>query len=207
MDADEAVKWLLRELNTLLRPFGFRRHGQTFARECGDCWQVVNVQLSRFSPHGEKSLTVNIGVHSKSVMRFRKEDAAKAPLEYRCTIRFRVGWLMQNKDVWWEVRDWSSAQTALAEITEVLGTKGVPCLDSITTNNAILRLFESGQVLGFEIDRDEVWLLLLAEGGASRELGQRLAEYQARWPRSPAAERASKFLKEFKDAHTFMAER
>jgi len=70
-DVDAAFKLFLRELNTWLRPFGFKRRGQTFARESDDCWQVVNVQLSAFSPRGEKSLTVNLGVQPKSVQRFR----------------------------------------------------------------------------------------------------------------------------------------
>lgn len=206
MDPDEAVKWLLRGLNGWLRQVGFKRRGQTFGRESGDCWHVVNVQLSRFSPSDKKSLTVNFGVQSKSVMRFRKQEIYKAPLEYRCPIRFRVSWLTQTRDLWWEIRDESSARLALREITEVLGAKGVPFLDSLSTNKKILQFYDAGQVLGFEIDRDEARLLLLAESGASAELRERLDEYQAHWSLSPASERASKFLKEFKDVHGFVAE-
>jgi hypothetical protein len=56
----------------------------------------MNVQLSRFSPQNEKSLTVNIGVHSKSVLNFRGEDSSKPPLYYACPINFRIGWLMHT---------------------------------------------------------------------------------------------------------------
>jgi hypothetical protein len=94
--ADSAVKQLLVELNKGLRPFGFRRRGQTFARQSSECWQVVNVQLSRFSPQNEKSLTVNISVQSKTVLHFRGEDSSKPPLYYACPITFRIGWLMQK---------------------------------------------------------------------------------------------------------------
>src|SRR5690348_3907764 len=47
--ARTAVKRLLSQLNGALRPFDFRRRGQTFARQSDECWQVINVQLSRFS--------------------------------------------------------------------------------------------------------------------------------------------------------------
>ena len=52
--------------------------------------------------------------------------------------------------------------------------------------------------MGFEIDRDEDHLILLAETGAVGELMQRLSEYEGHWPLSPANERASKLLQRFK---------
>jgi hypothetical protein len=201
VDASEWVKWLLKELNVWLRPFGFKRRGQTFAREFDTSWQIINVQLSRFSPSGEKSLTINFGVQSKLLMRFRKEDVSKAPLEYRCPIRFRIGFMRDKRDVWWKVHDAPSAQTARREITEVFHTNAISFLDEIKTNDDMIRLFESGQVLGFEIDRDETWLVLLAELGDSAELRERLDDYERRWPLSPAAERASKFLTDLKSTY------
>lgn len=48
--------------------------------------------------------------------------------------------------------------------------------------------------MGFEIDRDEDRLILLAETGAVGELMRRLSEYEGRWPLSPANEHAAKFL-------------
>jgi hypothetical protein len=113
---------------------------------------------------------------------------------------------MHSSDVWWAVRDEASARIAYDEVTVVLGAKGLPFFDSLTTNKEILKLFDAGQVLGFEIDRDEVRLLLLAEEGIKAELRHRLCEYEARWPLSPATERASRFLREFRGAYGFSAE-
>jgi hypothetical protein len=201
--ADSAVKQLLVELNKVLRPFGFRRRGQTFARQSSECWHVVNLQLSRFSPQNEKSLTVNISVHSKAVMHFHGEDPSKSPPYYACPIRFRIGWLMQSRsDKWWTVRDGTSAQIALTEIDEVLQSKGLPFLDGLQTNRNILDLYETGEVLGFEIERDETRLLLLATIGANDEAQKRLEEYRAHWPKTGATDRASKFLKDFEAANS-----
>lgn len=148
--------------------------------------QVVNVQLSAFAPRGEKSLTVNFGICFKPTLRLRDGDESRAPRHYACPIRFRVGWLMEGKDVWWKIRDESSSRAALDDILTVAQLKA---------------LYAGGQVLGFEIDRDEDGLILLAETGAVGELMQRLSEYEGRWPLSPANERASKFLQRFKVAY------
>lgn len=148
--------------------------------------QVVNVQLSAFAPRGEKSLTVNFGICFKPTLRLRDGDESRAPRHYACPIRFRVGWLMEGKDVWWKIRDESSSRAALDDILTVAQLKA---------------LYAGGQVLGFEIDRDEDRLILLAETGAVGELMQRLSEYEGRWPLSPASERASKFLQRLKVAY------
>ena len=201
MDSDAAFKWILRELNASLRPFNFKRNGQTFSREFSQCWQVVNVQLSSFSAPGEKTLTVNFGVCSKSTLRFRDKDSSKPPLHYACPIRFRIGWLKEGKDVWWAIRDESSARVARNEVLAVVQGKGVPFLDTLASVNEILNLYDTGLVLGFEIDRDEDRLLLLAETGAAERARTRLDEYASRWPLTPAAERAAKFLGRFKETY------
>jgi len=138
-------------------------------------------------------------------MRFRKEDVSKAPLEYRCPIRFRIGFLHDKKDVWWKTHDAPSAQIALTDIAEIPGTKAIAFLDQIKTSDDMIRLFEGGQVLGVEIDRDETWLVLLAQRAESAELHPRVVAYQRRWLSSPAAERASKFLNDLKGIYSFAA--
>ena len=195
--ANSAVKWLLVELNKRLRLHGFRRRGQNFARQSDECWQTVNVQLSRFSSPGEKSLTVNIGVQSKAILRFRERDECSPPPYYTCPINFRIGWLMQGSDNWWTVQNEISARTALTEIDEVLQTKAVPFLDVLQTNKGIIDLFQTGQVLRSEIERDETRLLLLATAGATDEVRKNLDEYRARWLQGRVTDRALKFLKTF----------
>ena len=193
----QSVKTLFVELNKRLRPFGFRRRGQTFARQSDECWQVISVQLSRYSQQDEKTLTVNFGVQSKSVLRFRGRGTLTPPLYYTCPINFRIGWLMPGDDIWWTVRDDASAHAALAEIGEVLRSKALPFLGQLQTDRNILELYETGLVLGFEIERDESRLLLLAKAGMSDEVKKRLEEYRAHWPKTGATERASKFLRDF----------
>jgi hypothetical protein len=201
VDSDAAFKWFLRELNVSLRLFKFKRKGQSFAREFSDSWQVINVQLSAFSQSGEKSLTLNFAVCSKANLRFQDKETSKPPLHYTCPMRFRIGWLIEGKDVWWPIRDESSAQVALSETLAAINAKGIPFLDAVTSGNQILHLYHTGKVLGFEIDRDEERLILLAETGAGQQTQERLREYEARWPATGAAERSSRFLSHFKETY------
>ena len=137
----------------------------------------------------------------RPTLRLRDGDESRAPRHYACPIRFRVGWLMEGKDIWWKIRDESSAQAALDDTLTVARLKGIPFLDILTSAKEILALYAGGQVLGFQIDRDEDRLIVLAETGAVGELMQRLSEYEGHWPLSRANEHVSKFLQRLKVAY------
>ena len=104
---------------------------------------------------------------------------------------------MDGDDVWWTVRNDVSGQAAFTDIDDVLQNEALPFLDQLQTNKSILELYESGQVLGFEIDRDESRLLVLAKIGTNDEVQRRLEEYRVRWPGTGAMRRAADFLARF----------
>lgn len=202
MDAGLAVKWLIKELNAALRPKGFKRKGQNFTRESAEVWQVINVQVSRFSSSGEKRLTINFGIQPKGLMRLRQQDVSRAPLEYRCATRMRIGEFTETrKDRWWDVSDDRSAELALGLILGLLESEGIPLLDRLFTREGLIGFFESGKVCGFEIERDEAWMVLLAESGNHSELEHRLNDYVKRWPPSPADDRALIFLRQLQNCY------
>jgi hypothetical protein len=82
---------------------------------------------------------------------------------------------MQGNDKWWTVLDETSAQIALTEIGEALLNKGIPFLGILESDESILGLYDTGEVLGSEIDRDET-RLLLANIGANDEARKRLED-------------------------------
>lgn len=151
-------------------------------------------------------MTLNVSVESKAAMRFRGVDTAKAPLFCECPMYFRISWFVDQNDVWWSLRDQPSAREALGEILEILTVKGIPFLDQLQTDSGILRLYDSGLVLGMEIDRDETRVLLLAGAGSHEKAAQRLTEYETRWVSSRAGGRASAFLAKFKNRFGVVAE-
>ena len=48
---------------------------------------------------------------------------------------------MEGKDVWWKIRDESSARAALDDILTVAQLKGIPFLDILTLAKEILALY------------------------------------------------------------------
>jgi hypothetical protein len=207
MDSAAALgfKLFLRELNRSLRSFGFKRTGQSFARQFPEIWQVINVQVSVSSTSQEKVFTVNFGIDSKIAMQFRGANVEKAPLHYACPISFRIGWFADENDLWWRLKDDASARQALDEILQMLISKGIPFLNTLQADSALLEFYGTGLALGFEINRDETRLLLLAGAGVQDMVQQRLGDYQVSWISSAAKARASAFLAKFKIVHNLKA--
>jgi hypothetical protein len=141
---------------------------------------------------------VNFGVTSKALMEFRGVDASKMPLDWSCPIRCRIGELMGQDDVWWTSSDGDNFRNAFTDISTCLVEKAIPFLNGLDTDEGILALYDSGKVMGFEIDRDETRAVLLEIVGLRDQAAERLAQYAAKWPLSPASERADKFLADFK---------
>jgi hypothetical protein len=194
-DADAAVKTLLQELHKILKPLGFQKQGQSYTRDLPETWQVINVQKSLYSSAGSKTLTLNFAVLPKALARFREQN--KAPREYECPLRTRVGYLVGDKDTWWTLEDDSSAGAALSEILGIVKIKGVSHLDSLRTCADILRFYDSGGTGGFEIERNEARIVLLAETGRMEDAIQGLREYE-KWLEGPAVARVSAFLASFR---------
>jgi hypothetical protein len=193
-----AFRRLLSGLNTLLRPHGFHRSGQRYGRDTKQCWQIIGLQKSRFSDSGEVRFTVNFGITSKTVMAFRGQDISRMPLDWKCPIRFRIGELIGPNDIWWAFKDGDDFGGAMAAITSCLSEKAIPLLDGLKTDSGIIAFYDTGTVMGFEIDRDETRAVLLAGMGLKDKACERLREYEAQWPLTAASQRAKDFVAEFR---------
>lgn len=146
--------------------------------------------------------TVNFGITSKTLMAFRAEDASRMPLDWRCPIRFRIGKLIAPNDVWWTSKDDHDFERAKAEIASCLSEKGIPLLDGLRSDDGILALYDTGMVMGFEIDRDESRAVLLASMGFRDRACELLKQYEAKWPLTAASKRAKNFVAEFRARFT-----
>jgi hypothetical protein len=196
--ADSSFNQLLRDLNTFLRMQGFRRSGQRYGRETEQCWQIIGLQKSRYSDTDEVRFTVNFGVTSKALMEFRDQDVAKMPLDWTCPIRWRIGELRERGDHWWSSNDGDHFRSALTAITARLSETDLPFLNALGTDREILALYDTGLVMGFEIDRDETRAVLAAHLGLSHEAFDRSKGYEAMWLPGAASKRAEMFLASFR---------
>ena len=203
---DSAFDRLLSNLNRYLRPHGFRRSGQRFGRDTGECWQVIGFQKSRYSDTGEIRFTVNFGVTPKALMAFRGEDVSRMPLDWKCPIRYRIGEFLGVGDCWWSSNEGDDFRTAFTAITSGLSERALPFLNGLDTDRGLLALYQTGRVDGFEIDRDETRAILAAHLGLNHEASQRLHEYEGKWVPGPTSKRATAFIGAYRDRFRFAGE-
>ena len=194
-----AFNRLLSDLNRFLKPHGLRRCGQSFARETDECWQIIGLQKSRFTDLSEVRFTVNFGVTSKALMELRGQDPSKMPQHWTCPLRFRIGELLGQNDTWWTSQRGDEFRSAYADLTSALTDKALPLFDSLKENRGILSLYATGTIMGFEIDRDETKTVLFACLGMTHEAADSARQYELRYSSSPAADRAQKFLADYRD--------
>lgn len=195
---DLAFKQLVRELYAELKPTGFKRFGQRFARENGDIWQVIGIQRSLYASSGEKILTLNFGIAPKAVLRFRKEDVTKPPRDFTCSIQGRISAIPPaTRDKWWTVTNENSANAAVGEITGLFQSRVLPFLNRLQTNAAILTLYESGKIYGWEIEANEARLIMLAAEKNTVYSRELLIAYAEKWLPTGARQRAEDFIRDF----------
>jgi hypothetical protein len=118
-------------LQARLRPAGFRRRRNTWNRRSGALVDVVNLQIS-------KSLTrawVNLGVADPDIYEdcWGRSIRGRFVLEYDCTVRERLGILVDGHDRFWVLDDPAGTGDMLA----VLESHGLPFLDRMHSNEAI----------------------------------------------------------------------
>jgi hypothetical protein len=87
-----------------LKQRGFRRSGSTFRRSLTGCVHVVNVQAGRRFLEGK--FTLNVGVffpaaHDQVRELLRWDPGPGGPSEHECTVRRRIGELLNVEDHWW----------------------------------------------------------------------------------------------------------
>jgi hypothetical protein len=129
--AAKLIDEVIREgVHPLLRAEGFTRRHRTWNRAKGDFTQVVNIQASMWN-YGEKgSFTLNLGVFSPEVWTIAEEiPLPQFVKEEQCTVRSRVGLLMEGQyDLWWDVDGATDLVSVGSDVTSKLSEFGLPFL-------------------------------------------------------------------------------
>lgn len=164
----------------------------------------MGVQKSRHSEAGEVRFTINFGVTSKALMTFKGDDPLKMPVDGICPIRCRIGQFLKTDDLWWSSDQGDDFRGAFTTIVAAVSEKGMPFLNQLGTDAGILALYQTGVVMGFEIDRDETRLVLLAHSDLKREAAELLMSYAERWLPGATSRRASHFLASYRARFGFV---
>lgn len=141
---------MLREyVAPTLRRSGFSGSGQDFHRRIDGNWAAINFQRDRYSTAADLRFTINLGTASTAV---RLEDGFppdEPAREIVCHWRTRIGLLLPSGlDTWWNVRAGMlavEAQVLGATIAGHLAERGVPALERMASDAAILATYLDGE--------------------------------------------------------------
>jgi hypothetical protein len=118
-------------LDRELTPKGFSRKKLTWNREQGPLVEVIDIQTSK----GGDAVTMNVGVLSRPIyFACWGRDAEPFIEEPFCTVRARVGQLLDNKDRWWDAGGAGVAD----DLVSCLGTQILPFLERMRSSEAML---------------------------------------------------------------------
>lgn len=151
------TKTVIAQLNQLIAPLGFVRRKTTWNRESGSLVDVIDIQVSKAGD----AVTANVGVLDRGIHEIfwgdRSPDFVEEP---HCTVRARIGALVEGKDIWWQLDDSRCA----ADLAAKISSHGLPFLERAHTAEAIERHLTDARVTKRKYPPDIVNLAILRFG-------------------------------------------
>lgn len=136
----ESIDFIEKIVYEYLKPFGFRKHGRTLHRFVdGDISQLVNFQNGCPEKGIYGVLWVNLGIRVPECAErtFTPEEQLKKYYhEYECNIRTRLGFLVDGKDSFYDLR--RDPDKIAADIVERLEKYVMPVFDALKDRDSIL---------------------------------------------------------------------
>lgn len=165
---------VVMRINSILEPMAFRRRKTTWNRSSGELLDVVNVQFSKAT----NSATMNAGALNPSVYR---TCWGRPPNQFveepHCTIRARVGQLLDGKDIWWNLGD----EDACEKMGDCIRTIVLPFLEHNHTPTAMEQYLSDHQAGKHKHAPETIYLAILKyELGRKQEACALLHELQQR---------------------------
>jgi hypothetical protein len=133
-------------MHEVLKPAGFMRRRNAWRRDADGLVDIVNLQLSK----SLDSVWMNLGVIEPEAYRYSWGKQLQATFdEASCTVRERLGVLIDGLDHSWPAGDPASAETIAVQLRSV----GLPWLEGMHSLDAIQqeleRVFDAHQQRGY----------------------------------------------------------
>lgn len=139
-EATAALDTVQAEMFSLLKPYGFRKHGRLFHRFVdGDISQVVEIQRGQAYREETHLFWINIGIRvPECVLKsFRPEaNAKKYYHEYQCNMRWTLGEQSKKKTGEYNLR--KPLEPMIADIKAKLETVVVHVFEVLNSRDAIM---------------------------------------------------------------------
>ena len=140
LDTTKVLDAIEKAVHTVVKPYGFRKHGRTLHRfVSGDISQVINFQLGQAYRGETHLLFVNIGIRVPecTTRSFVPEAATKKYYhEYECNIRSRLGEIEGKKISCYNLRQ--PVDSITADIIRQIQTLVIPAFEVLCSREAIL---------------------------------------------------------------------
>jgi hypothetical protein len=134
-----AIQAVIRKLDAVLKPLGFTRQKTTWNRTVGLVVDVVDVQVRKSGD----TFTLNAGVLDRGVhVTLWGEEPPSFVEEPSCTVRARIGELIEGTDRWWPV----DSPSSLADVASAVESRVLPFLESVHARQAMEDWLEKAQV-------------------------------------------------------------
>ncbi|MGI8907012.1 MAG: DUF4304 domain-containing protein [Candidatus Sumerlaeaceae bacterium] len=147
-------KSIVAHLDGLLKPIGFSRHGTAWNRSTGPFIDVVDVQTSK----SREAITVNAGVLHRDVYAKCWEQVLPQFIEEpSCTVRARIGQLIDGKDLWWDLTSTDVAD----DIADKVASRVIPFLEQMHAVNAMEQFLTDAQVVKQKYPPPIIYLAIL----------------------------------------------
>jgi hypothetical protein len=149
-----STKAVIARMDEFLKPLGFARHKAIWNRQADSFVDVIDIQTSKAGD----TMTINAGVLHPEV--HRKCWAAEPPAvieEPLCTVRVRVGQLLDGKDLWWRIDD----VRTLGDVAEKVTAHVLPFLERMHSFEAMEHFLTIAQVTKQKYPPPVIYLAVL----------------------------------------------
>lgn len=145
------TKNIISPLDKLLKPLGFNRKKTTWNRELDTFVDVIDVQVDKL----KSAITVNAGVFNKYVHHKCWGEVTPAFIEEPlCTVRTRIGQLVEGKDLWWSLEEES-------DISEKINIYIFPFFEQMHNSTAMEQFLNDSRVIKQKYPPPIIYLAIL----------------------------------------------
>jgi hypothetical protein len=159
-------------LHELLAPLGFEGRKARWNRRSGSYIDVIDVQVSKAGD----AVTVNAGVMDPDVYeRCWGHDPPSFVDEPFCTVRARIGQLVDGRDRWYPIADAATPDILVAEVSENV----VPFIERMHSREAMVEYLSASDVVRQKDPPSMIYLAILTHDAGDKASGcSLLAELQ-----------------------------
>ena len=173
-----------KDIVALLKQYGFKKQNLTWNRSLNGITQVINFQLSSYNNENIQQFTINLGVFYPQLWRINKgEKIPKFITEFDCFPRERIGYIKNNKDLWWTINNETDVIELSKEIKKVIEDKCIPFLDKMRDYHEVSNFYSCSPKVLLPIEKIYLAIIrnILQDLNTSEKLLKEVSKISENW--------------------------